>query len=288
MFNGGQSAKGLCMINNKRFIYLMLIFSFVCNLSYAQNNKTVKDTTYSKKSVGSIIVDDFVVSFNDGIKTLASPFHYNTKDAIIAATVLTSTALLFTVDDNSRTYFLKQSSPLNDNLKDLGNIYGNLIPTIVAGGGFYVTGLISKDDYTRTTGRMIFETAAIAGLITTFTKSFLGRHRPYTNDGPTKFEGPTFNNDYYALPSGHATVAFALSTTLANRIHNTYVSIGLYSLAGVTSLARIYEDKHWLSDVFLGSAIGYFVGDFISGKKNKETAYHIYPTLNGLKLVYNL
>jgi len=276
------------MIYNKRFIYLILILSFVCNLSFAQNNKTVKDSASSKKSIGSIIADDFVVSFNDGIKTFASPFHYNTKDAIIAATVLTSTAILFAVDDNSRTFALKQSSPLNDNLKDLGNVYGNLIPTVVAGTGFYVTGLISHDEYTRITGRMIFETAAFAGLITTFTKSIAGRHRPYTLDGPTKFEGPTLNNDYYSLPSGHATVAFALSTTLANRIHNTYVSIGLYSLAGVTSLARIYEDKHWLSDVFLGSAIGYFVGDFISGKKSKETAYHLYPTLNGLKLVYSL
>jgi membrane-associated phospholipid phosphatase len=276
------------MIKNKRFVYLILILSFVCNLSFAQNNKTVKDTTSSKKSVGSIIVDDFVVSFNDGIKTFASPFHYNTKDAIIAGAVLTTTALLFTIDDESRSYFKKQSSSFNDNLKDVGNFYGTIYPTIITSGGLYAVGIFLENDNIRVTGRMVFESVAIAGLLNVVTKSVLGRHRPYTNDGSTKFEGPTLNADYLSLPSGHAVVAFAFSTTLANRIHNTYASIGLYSLAGITALARIYDDKHWASDVFLGSAIGYFVGDFISGKKNKETAYHIYPTLNGLKLVYSL
>jgi hypothetical protein len=276
------------MINNLRVVFYILILSFVCNLSIAQNSKPSKDTTTSKRSIGSIIADDFVVSFNDGVKTFVSPFHYNTKDAIIVGAVLTTTALLFTVDDGVRTHFKKQKSSFNDGLKDVGNFYGNIYPTVILGGGFYTYGLFAGNDNVRTTGRMVFESVAIAGLITTITKSVLGRHRPYTDDGPSKFEGPTITADYLSLPSGHTTVAFALSTTLANRIHNTYVSIGLYSLAGITALARIYDDKHWASDVFLGSAIGFFVGDFISGKKDKETAYHIYPTINGLKFVYNL
>jgi len=288
MLYGGQSPKGLCMIKNKLVLYSVLILSFVCNLSFAQNNIAPIDTSAPKKDIGSIIVNDFAVSFNDGIKTIVSPFHYNTKDAIIVGAVLTTTALLFTVDDETRTYAKKQTSSFNDNLKDVGNFYGNIYPAAVVGGGFYAYGLFAGNDNVRTTGRMVFESVAIAGLITTITKSLLGRHRPYTDDGSIKYEGPTLNSDYLSLPSGHSTVAFALSATLANRFHNTYLSIGLYSLAGITSLARIYDDKHWASDVFLGSAIGYFVGDFISGKKNKETAYHIYPAINGLKLVYNL
>jgi membrane-associated phospholipid phosphatase len=247
-----------------------------------------KDTTVNKRSIGNIIVDDFKVSFNDGIKTFVSPFHYNAKDAIMAGAVLTTTALLFTVDDESRTYFHKQSSSFNDNLKDIGNFYGTIYPTLVIGSGLYSVGLIAGNDNIRATGRMVFESVAIAGLITTITKSVFDRHRTYTEDGSTKFEEPTIESDYLSLPSGHATVTFALSTTLANRFHNTYASIGLYSLAGITAFARIYDDKHWASDVFLGAALGYFVGDFISEKKNKETAYQIYPTINGLKLVYNL
>lgn len=270
-------------------INLFLLLIFFANVSLSQTSKSsYKCDSSCCVNLGSLVLDDFKVSFNDGLKTFASPFHYNTKDAIIAGAVLTTTALLFTIDDETRTYFKKNNSSFNDGLKDVGNFYGNVYPTVIIGGSLYAYGLFGDNDNLRTTGRMVFESVAIAGLITTITKSVFGRHRPYTNDGPLKFEGPTIESDYLSLPSGHSTVAFALSTTLANRIHNTYVSIGLYSLAGITALARIYDDKHWASDVFLGSAIGYFVGDFISGKKNKETAYHIYPTINGLKLVYNL
>jgi membrane-associated phospholipid phosphatase len=275
------------MINKTSVIYYILILSFACNLSFAQN-KTKCDTSSACVNMGTIVLNDFKVSFSDGIKTFASPFHYNTKDAIIAGAVLTTTALFFTIDDESRTYFKKQSSSFNNQLRDVGNFYGTIYPTLAIGGGLYSIGLFGGNDNIRTTGRMVFESVAIAGLITTITKSVFGRHRPYNNDGSTAFEGPTVNADYLSLPSGHATVAFALSTTLANRIHNTYASIGLYTLAGITSLSRIYDDKHWASDVILGSAIGYFVADFISGKKSKDCCYHIYPALNGIKLVYNL
>ncbi len=272
-----------------KITYFIVLLVFTVNYSFAQTsrNSNVCDSNCCV-NLGSLVLDDFKVSFNDGLNTFASPFHYNTKDAIIAGAVLTTTALLFTIDDETRTYFKKNNSSFNDALKDIGNFYGNVYPTVIIGAGFYSYGLFAGNDNIRVTGRMVFESVAIAGLITTITKSVFGRHRPYTNDGSMKFEGPTIESDYFSFPSGHSTVAFALSTTLANRIHNTYVSIGLYSLAGITALARIYDDKHWASDVFLGSAIGYFVGDFISGKKNKETAYHIYPTINGLKLVYNL
>lgn len=278
------------MINKVKTGLYVLLISFVCNYGFAQriNTASVRDSSCGCTSLTSIVLSDFKVSFNDGIKTFVSPFHYNSRDAIIAGAVLTTTALLFTVDEKSRTYFHKQSSDFNDNLKDVGNFYGTIYPTLIAGGGLYVVGLFEGNYNIRITGRMVFESVAIAGLITTMTKSLLGRHRPYTNDGSTKFEGPTVNADYLSLPSGHATVAFALSTTLANRFHNTYASIGLYTLAGITSLARIYDDKHWASDVVLGSAIGYFVADFISGNKKKESVYHLYPTFNGLMLVYNL
>jgi membrane-associated phospholipid phosphatase len=38
------------------------------------------------------------------------------------------------------------------------------------------------------------------------------------------------------------------------------VSILAYGIAGAAGLARIYEDKHWTSDVFLGAALGTAVG----------------------------
>jgi hypothetical protein len=37
----------------------------------------------------------------------------------------------------------------------------------------------------------------------------------------------------------------------------------LYGLAGFTGYQRIYDNKHWFSDVFVGAAIGYLIGNSI-------------------------
>ncbi len=55
---------------------------------------------------------------------------------------------------------------------------------------------------------------------------------------------------------------------MANHLDNIYWKIGWYSIAALVSSARIYHDQHWLSDVLAGSAIGYFIGDYVS--KNPE------------------
>jgi PAP2 superfamily len=55
---------------------------------------------------------------------------------------------------------------------------------------------------------------------------------------------------------------------MANYLDNVYWKVGWYAIASLVGTARIYHDKHWLSDVVMGSAIGYFVGDYVS--KNPE------------------
>ena len=65
------------------------------------------------------------------------------------------------------------------------------------------------------------------------------------------------------MPSGHATVAFAVSSVLAERIDNLYASIGLYSIASVTAISRLYHNRHWLSDVAVAATIGTATGLFV-------------------------
>ncbi len=42
------------------------------------------------------------------------------------------------------------------------------------------------------------------------------------------------------------------------------LDILVYSLATIAGFSRIHDNKHWASDIFIGSAIGYFVGKKIS------------------------
>jgi membrane-associated phospholipid phosphatase len=49
-----------------------------------------------------------------------------------------------------------------------------------------------------------------------------------------------------------------VATVIADRTDHLIVDGICYGLAALTSLSRIHEDKHWASDVLIGSAIGYF------------------------------
>jgi membrane-associated phospholipid phosphatase len=149
----------------------------------------------------------------------------------------------------------------------------------------------------RVTGRMTFEALLFSGATTLVLKSVIGRSRPYTNEGTHKFNWFQFvNNDNQSLPSGHTTVAFAVSSVLAARIQNVFATIGLYGLAALTAGARIYEDQHWLSDTFLGAAIGGFIGNAVAhlhdGDTSGGTFWNLTPTispnLNGMTLTYHI
>ena len=262
---------------------ILLSFSAVQNDVNSQNKET---------NLFEIIGSDFKISFYDGLCTFTSPSRFNGSDWMKTGAVIFTTAAFMNYDKDIRREFSKNHNDTRDKIADAGNVYGNLITPVVLGTGIYSYGLFFKDDYVRETGRMIFESVLFSGIITDVTKIIAGRSRPYTERGPYFYNMFTFNEGSLSFPSGHATVAFAVSSVLSNRIHNLYASIGLYTLSTVTALSRIYSDKHWASDVVLGSAIGYFVGEYVSSdRKNCKSkcgvTCKIYPTTNGLGVNLN-
>ena len=50
---------------------------------------------------------------------------------------------------------------------------------------------------------------------------------------------------------------------LAKNTDSGWLKVASYIPAGLTVVSRIYQDEHWASDVFLGGAIGYFVGNWV-------------------------
>src|SRR3984957_14408365 len=64
-----------------------------------------------------------------------------------------------------------------------------------------------------------------------------------------------------SMPSGHTIVAFGIATVVARRYGNhrwvPYVSYGAAALVG---FSRVTLSAHFISDVFLGGALGYSIG----------------------------
>ena len=121
-------------------------------------------------------------------------------------------------------------------------------------------------------GRMIvsdaFSAAIMAGTVNGL-KYSVGRLRP---DGSRR----------NSFPSGHTATAFMTATMLHKEYgwRSPWFSIGGYTAAAVTGVSRILNNRHWLSDVIAGGAIGigsvhlgYFITDCIFKEKGLYDGY---------------
>ncbi len=84
----------------------------------------------------------------------------------------------------------------------------------------------------------------------------VGRDRPLENDGPLAFD--PFDG-HASFPSGHAAYAFAIAGSVDAITEGWPPAAVGYGLATVTALSRVYDDKHWLTDVTVGAAVGLVV-----------------------------
>jgi membrane-associated phospholipid phosphatase len=75
-------------------------------------------------------------------------------------------------------------------------------------------------------------------------------------------------SDHLSFPSGHTSAAFTLAT-VAGRHYGWKVGVPAYLLASGIGLSRIETNKHYLSDVLAGAAIGVIVGRTV-GRVNDE------------------
>jgi membrane-associated phospholipid phosphatase len=79
-----------------------------------------------------------------------------------------------------------------------------------------------------------------------------------------------------SFPSGHAISAWSLATVVAYEYgqHRPLVRFTSYGLATAVSLSRYTGRNHFLSDVLVGSAIGYGIGRY-TYRAHHDTALDI-------------
>ena len=166
-----------------------------------------------------------------------------------------STALLFTDEHTAARLGDNEGRfRISSNVSRVGTWYG------VAGvtGGFYLVGRATGNAKARETGVLSAE-ALIDGIIVgQALKAITQRKRPLDQPGEAKF----FNGGV-AFPSGHSVNAWAVATVVAHEYDNLPVQISAYSLAGLVSVSRFTGRRHFLSDIFVGGAIGYGIGRYV-------------------------
>lgn len=250
--------------------------------------------TKGKPSIGKSFSTDCKYFLNDGISFYSLPFRLSGEEWIYTLAGVGLIAVMMPLDDDVKKAVVGDGNNANDKALNIARDYGDLKYTGTASLVLYATGLFAKQKELRITGRMLLQSILYSGILTSGMKFITGRSRPYTTDNQFQFNWFEFNNDLVSIPSGHATVAFAVSTVLAERIDSWWARIGFYSLAAATAYSRIYDNQHWLTDVVLGSAIGFGAGYFTvhsetdrDKKKSKiSDKIDFNVSLRGIKLAY--
>jgi len=130
-------------------------------------------------------------------------------------------------------------------------------------GAFYGAGWLTDSEKARRVGGIGAAALAVNGLATWGLKSTLGRSRPFTNNGPGRWNGGSGYANA-SFPSGHTSMAFTMAAVVAEEYESPAVDFMAYGLAGAVGATRIHQDQHWASDVVAGAALGLLVGKGIS------------------------
>lgn len=196
---------------------------------------------------------------------------FTNRDALTAAAFVLGTAAIMPFDRHiaveSQRPSLQNNSALSHTMtgiRDLGEP-----GSIILAGATYIYGRSESSPRSAEIGLRTLEGVGAAGITSYIIKGFVGRARPFvvsdTNPHQYKFGRGFRDDNYTSFPSGHTTVAFAAASAASDEIgylwpHASHLwTPALFTTASLVAVARVYEDKHWASDVVAGAAVGTIV-----------------------------
>lgn len=171
----------------------------------------------------------------------------------------TGTLLLVFADREVRSWTINNQKEALQSATKIVEPFGNRLPPVLIT-GMYLTGLITGNRKLEHSSLSIARAVAISTGLYTATKSIIRRQRPVRTDNPYLFALPFSSVGYTSFPSGHSNTVFAVATAFALEYkEHKWVPWVVYPIATLTALARIYENRHWTSDVLVGASFGHFI-----------------------------
>lgn len=250
-----------------KYFPVFLLFIFKSVFLFSQTDDTLK----SEIKINKAYIKSYLTDSRD---ILASPFQMNKKQ-LMKASVFAAAAgsLILFADKPIHDFALNNYSPTINNIAKYGlEPWGDGPYSMSAMAAFYLYGTFGKNDRAKKIAMLGVKTFIITGIINYIPKEFIHRERPYVKGDPHIFLGPLHGygtDEKHSLPSGHSMSAFAMATIISSEF-NEYkiVPIVSYSIATLTALSRVYQNRHWFSDICVGSVLGYSMAKIIYNHNN--------------------
>ena len=256
-------------IIKKIFLSLLLVIAYGSYL-FAQNSvlqDSIQQFKYNFSQFG-----------NETWDFIKQPTKWDGSDWLKLGLIGAGTFLILeTADEPVRDVVLKNQQYYNSVPIKIGNIWGDWYPTVIIAGGFALHGWVDANSSSKKIAFEVVQAGLYTEIVTQIIKHSFGRARPYKELGATVFKPFSFLGwDFTSFPAGHTSWAFSLSTVLSRNAKQDWLKVLAYLPAGLTFVARVYQDHHWTSDNFLAAALGYFIATWVVDQhENKESMVEI-------------
>jgi len=225
--------------------------------------------------------------FNDFKEMPTKPATFSKTEWLIAGGFVLGTLGALPVDGEIQKQLARKPSVLLDDLSANFTHFGDYkyqAPLIL---GSWFIGTISNYTPLKKCAADGAEASLFAaGIVTPLINRITGRALPNSGEPALKFR--PFTPHRYSFPSGHTTEAFAMATVIDinfREVFGYWHTPIVYSIATATGIARMYDQRHYFSEVILGAGIGWSIGRWIASKPRNQSGPSFSLSDTGTRLV---
>jgi len=204
----------------------------------------------------------------DTYRSFTSPIYIRGNDLKWMLPIAAATGVALSQD----THVAKDIVSHDPGFNNANNTFSSdVVYSYVAGSAtMYGVGLFGHNDHLRETGLLSGEAQVSAEIFDTIIKLGSFRQRPAPPGYSGKFFQTSAGTDSSFI-SGHSILAWSAASVIAAEYPSPWKQAAVYTGATATSLTRVLAERHFPTDVLLGSAAGWMIGHYV------VRAHHHHP-----------
>lgn len=216
------------------------------------------------------------------------PVDLNGSDLAILAGALSLGTVVFKNDREIMDFVQDTKHVAPDGIGDFGFFLGGRQGLPLVAGGAYFMGAVMKNGKLKNIGIIAVPVGLATQIVTDAFKKSLLRTRPVNSSDPYEFG----NEGNFSMFSGHASGAFSMATVIAEVYKDKpLVPYVAYGVATLVAYSRVYENKHWASDVLGGAVIGHLVTKIImrtmaNPDRMSGSGFIVTPGIDGVTMTW--